>query len=181
MRRLYGAEQHLLPVIDHGGRPETEWITVHDMEADDIDAVENYFRGGATADDVGAHVGIGRDRRGKVHVRQWADLDALVYHAIGGNSTSVGIECCGYASFSRARWMKRWRFRRELAKALARLCHAYGLGAPIHRGATGNVLGHGDVSARAHVAGGHTDPGPSFPWHAVLSQARRYYRKWYGS
>lgn len=176
MKKLYGADLRILPIIDHGRRERTEFITVHDMEADNIDGVENYFRHGATKDAVGAHLGIASTLT-RPKVRQWADLDALVYHAVGANHLSIGIELCGFASLKRWQWIKRRGQRIALAETLARLCHAYELGAPRH---LHNVLGHGDVTARYKVAGGHTDPGESFPWDAVIRLARSRYAKWYG-
>lgn len=177
MRKLYGAAIHRLPIIEHGKRNVTTFITVHDMEADNLEAVENYFRNGATPDHVGAHLGIAGTSLGrKPQVRQWADLDSLVYHAVGANSRSVGIEMCGYARSPRAVWIKRRGQRIALAETLARLCHSYGLGEPRHGI---NVLGHGDVSKRFGVAGGHVDPGPNFPWDAVMALAVKRYRKWY--
>jgi N-acetyl-anhydromuramyl-L-alanine amidase AmpD len=176
MRTLYGAVVHRLPIIEHGTRRGTEFIVVHDMESDNLDGVENYFRNGATADRVGAHLGIDGTIL-KPKVRQWADLDALVYHAVGGNPAGIGIELCGYASQSRRKWVLRRGQRIALAETIARLCHAYRLGEP-RRGK--NVLGHGDVSRRFNVAGGHTDPGPNFPWDATMKLAVKRYRRWYG-
>lgn len=181
MRKLYGADVRLLPIIDHGSRGRVQFIVVHDMEADNIDSVENYFRHGATADAVGAHLGIAQSNRGanlgtEVKVRQWADLDSLVYHAVGGNDHGIGIELCGYARTARVGWIKRRGQRIALAKTIARLCHTYGLGTPNHGT---NVLGHGDVTRKFNVSGGHTDPGPNFPWDAVMKLAVKYYRKFY--
>lgn len=178
MKRLYGADQRILPIINHGTRTRTDFVVVHDMEAEDIDAVENYFRRGATADHVGAHLGIPvGGLTGKPKVRQWADLDALVYHAVGGNHAGIGIELAGYAATPRTGWIKRRGQRIALAETLARLCHAYKLGEPKH---LKNVLTHGDVTRRFKVAGGHTDPGPGFPMDAVIKLARKRYQKWYG-
>lgn len=179
---LYGADVRLLPIIDHGARPGAiEYIVVHDMEADDIQSVENYFRHGATNDAVGAHLGIAQNNRGanvgvRVKVRQWAKFDRLVYHAVGGNAHGIGIELTGYARTSRAGWIKRRGQRIALAETIARICHAEGLGIPSHGH---NVLGHGDVTRINRIAGGHTDPGPNFPWDAVMVLARKRYNKFY--
>jgi N-acetyl-anhydromuramyl-L-alanine amidase AmpD len=169
MKTLYGATLHLIPRIDHGPRhAHVQNIVVHDMEADNIDAVQHYFET-TSPDAVGAHIGIGANG----DVRQWADLDALVYHAKGDNTSGIGIELAGYAKQSRAKWISRRRQRVALAKALARLCHRYNLGIPTHTGKA-NIKGHVDIPA-----GGHTDPGPNFPWDAVMKLARKYYREWY--
>lgn len=179
---LYGADVRLLPIIDHGPRPgAVQYVVVHDMESDDIDGVEGYFKHGATADAVGAHFGIAQNNRGanvgvRVKVRQWALMDRLVYHAVGGNAHGVGIELCGYARTPRVGWIKRRGQRIALAETIARICHAYGLGTPRHGV---NVLGHGDVTRINHIAGGHTDPGPNFPWDAVMALAVKRYHKFY--
>lgn len=170
MRKLYNAQVHRLERIEHGHRPITRFIVVHDMESDNIEGVEHFF-GFLSPEAVGAHLGIAGTIR-TPRVRQWADLDALVYHAKGANSESVGIELCGFAAQSRLQWVLRRGQRIALAETIARLCHMYGLGIPT-RGK--NVKGHVDVPA-----GGHTDPGPNFPWDATMKLARKRYRKWYG-
>lgn len=175
MAHIYGTTWRPLPKIDHGARMGTKFVVIHDMESDSLDGVEAYFRNGATADCVGAHFGIA-GAIGKTTARQWADTDSLVYHAVGGNHEGVGIELCGYASQSRAKWVLRRGQRVALAELVARLCHRYKLGEPAHGT---NVLGHGDVTRLFKVPGGHTDPGPNFPWDAVIRLARKRYRKWY--
>jgi N-acetyl-anhydromuramyl-L-alanine amidase AmpD len=165
MRTLYGATPHRIPRIEHGPRADTDFIVVHDMESDSIDGVQHYFET-SSPDEVGAHLGIGLHGQ----LRQWADLDALVYHAKGGNSHGIGIELAGFASLPRWRWIKRRNQRITLAKAIARLCHMYNLGLPTR---------HQNVKAHAEIlAGGHTDPGPNFPWDAMGKLARKFYRKW---
>lgn len=166
MRKLYGAELAIIPRIDHGADPAKRFIVVHDMESDNLLGVEGYFAT-TSPDEVGAHLGIGPYGR----TRQWAYLDRLVYHAAGGNTGGIGIELCGYASQSRAKWIRRRAQRKALAKAIARICHGCNLGKPVHGV---NVKGHVDIPA-----GGHHDPGPNFPWGATMKLARKYYRKWY--
>ena len=176
MKKLWSATQHPISRIEQGRRMRTTCIVVHDMESDNLPGVENFFRN-SSPDAVGAHLGIdGTVRTPKVV--QWADLDQVVFHAIGANRQSVGIELCGFAAQSRAKWILRRGQRIALAETLARLCHYYGLGLPTHGT---NVLGHGDVSKKFNVPGGHTDPGPGFPWDAVIKLARKRYRKFYGN
>lgn len=167
MKRLYGAKLRIIPRIEHGVRGTTEYVVIHDTESDNLDGVERYFST-SSPDAVGAHVGIGPGGE----TRQWADLDALVYHARGGNSLGVGIEVCGYASQPKWKWIKRARQRGAVAKAVARICHKYDLGIPSRHH---NVKGHYEI-----LAGGHSDPGPNFPWGKLMKRARGYYRRWYG-
>lgn len=173
MTKLYGAHQDILRRIEHGERSGTRFITVHDMEADNIQAVRNYFAT-SSPDAVGAHLGIDKGVTRTPKVQQWADLDALVYHAKGANSESIGIELCGFASQPRRTWVLRRGQRIALAETIARLCHEYHLGEPRHKGSDKNVKGHVEIPA-----GGHTDPGPNFPWDLVMPLAVKRYRKWY--
>lgn len=167
MRVLWGAKQRRITRIEQGKRSDTNFVVLHDTESDNIDGVENYFRT-SSPDEVGAHIGIST----KGETRQWADLDAIVYHARGANAVSVGIEICGYASQSRARWLRRRSQRIAVAEAIARICNAYKLGLPT---SGKNVKLHSEI-----VAGGHHDPGPNFPRGKVMELARKRYRKWYG-
>ena len=167
-----------MPAINHGARTgPTKYIVVHDTEGGTIDSVEAFFRGGANPpENDGAHFGIEQSLIKTVRPRQWADTDTLVYHAIGGNHFGIGIELCGFASYSRTQWLLRRAQRVALAELLARLCHHYGLGQPTH---LRNVLTHADVTRLNNVAGGHTDPGKNFPMDAVIKLARKRYHKYY--
>lgn len=175
IKTLYGAKLRIIPRIQQGTRSSTKFVVIHDMETENIDGVENYFRT-SSPDEVGAHIGIGKHG----DTRQWAYLDQLVYHAAGANSESIGIEMSGYASYSSARWLLRVRQRRAVAKAVARLCYHHGLGLPT---SGKNVKPHAAIPQ-----GGHHDPGFGYlgspmyrgrPWRAMMKLARKYYRKWY--
>lgn len=152
-----------IPRIQHGARPATVGVVIHDMESDSIDGVENYFAS-SSPDAVGAHIGISPQGE----VRQWADLAAKCYHAPGGNSDRIGIEHCGFASFSKAKWLSRPRELRSSANRTAWICWHYKLGLP-HHGT--NVLGHVDLPE-----GGHHDPGPGWPWTSYMRWCRMSYR-----
>ena len=151
-----------IPRIEHGRRSGTVGVVIHTMESDSLDGVENYFRT-SSPDGVGAHFGIGP----KGEVRQWAHLSAKCYHAPGGNSDRLGIEHCGFASWTTAKWLTRARQLRASANRTAWLCWHYKLGLP-HHGT--NVLGH------YQLGGGHYDPGPNFPWTIYMKYCRMAYR-----
>lgn len=174
MRTLYKARQNIIGRIDHGRRAETSFIVVHTAEGENLNGVQNYFAT-TSPDAVGAHLGISNATARRGEIRQWADLSALVYHAKGANSESIGIELMGFASQPRWKWVLRRGQRVALAETLARLCHAFRLGEPTHKGPDKNVKGHNEIPA-----GGHWDPGPAFPWDLVMPIAKRRYRKWYG-
>ena len=172
---LFGAKKRIIPRIQQGQRGRTEFIVIHDTESDNIDGVESWFENGSPQE-AGAHIGISRFGE----TRQWALLDQLVYHAVGANSESIGIEVCGYASFSPTRWLVRRNQRIATAKAVARLCYHFSLGEP-KSGYT--VKAHADFPQ-----GGHNDPGIGYlgspryhgrQWRAMMTLSKKYYRKWY--
>lgn len=169
---LYGAEQHRIARINHGTRAYTQFIVVHTMEGT-LTGTYSYFST-SSPDAVGAHFGIGAGTIRKPRVQQWADDGALVYHARGANAVSIGIELEGYASQSRMVWKLRRGQRVALAETIARLCYHHKLGEPTHKGTNKNVKGHVEIPE-----GGHTDPGPNFPWDLVMPIAVKRYRKWY--
>lgn len=172
---LFGAKKRIISRIEQGQRSRTKYVVIHDTESDNIDGVESWFRTGSPQE-AGAHLGISRTGE----TRQWARLNQRVYHAAGANSESIGIEVCGYASYSSTRWLLRRRQRVATAKAVARLCYHFSLGLP--RSGT-NVLAHSDFPQ-----GGHHDPGVGYlgspkytgrQWRAMMKLAKKYYRKWY--
>lgn len=175
MKTLYKAQLHRIPRIeDNGKRTHTNFVVVHTAEGENLDGVQNYFAT-SSPDGVGAHLGIAAGTFRRPQVRQWADLDALVWHAKGANSESVGIELMGFASQKRSTWTRRRGQRIALAETIARLCHYFDLGEPTHKGPGRNVKGHNEIPT-----GGHWDPGPAFPWDLVIPIAKRRYQKWYG-
>jgi N-acetyl-anhydromuramyl-L-alanine amidase AmpD len=100
------------------------------------------------------------------------------YGAKGGDANATGyhVELCGFAAQTSEDWQDAYS-RGELALAArAASCVAAHFGIPALRltpeeiatGASG-FCGHRDITAAYHVAGGHSDPGPAFPWDAFLS------------
>lgn len=172
---LFGAKKRIIPRIQQGHRANTNFIIIHDTESENIDGVESWFKNGSP-EEAGAHVGISKTGE----TRQWALLDQVVYHAVGANSESIGIELCGYASYSSWRWLSRRRQRVATAKAVARICYHFSLGLPK---SGSNVKAHADFPQ-----GGHHDPGVGYlgspkytgrQWQAMMKLSKKYYRKWY--
>jgi hypothetical protein len=98
------------------------------------------------------------------------------WHCAAYNSASLGIEQIGFASQSRVTWLKNWKQLRETARWLAAWSIHYGI--PLRRGAVSNgvvtkagVLRHMDLGV---AGGGHSDPGPNYPFGRVLVLARLY-------
>lgn len=153
------------PATIHGRGCDKRYAVIHDTEGGDVRSVEAWFRGGSGGQGTGAHM-IVDDQR----VVQIAPLDALLYHAPGGNTNGVGFELCGYASYSKLQWRARRKQRLQTARRVAWLCYVNGWGQP-RRGR--NVFAHGDFPP----PNDHTDPGPNFPWGIFMSACRRSYKK----
>lgn len=111
---------------------------------------------------------------------------AIAWHA-PPNTGSIGIECCGEASYTHDQWMSA-NVKKELlavAKRTADLCHRYSI--PVQKlgphellaGKRG-ICGHVDVSQAWHQSD-HTDPGPHFPWPWFIKNVKFYLTKLQGS
>lgn len=101
---------------------------------------------------------------------------AKAWHCAGFNSYSLGIEQIGFASESRVTWRKSWRQLRETARWIAYWSIKYGI--PIRRAIVDDndgtvirsgVIRHMDLGV---IGGGHSDPGPNYPFSRVLLLAR---------
>jgi N-acetyl-anhydromuramyl-L-alanine amidase AmpD len=158
---LPNVEHRPIPRIVHGWRSDVRYIVLHTTEGENLAATEAWFKSYLSRG-VGSHLGVGRFGR-RV---QWADTNALVYHAAGANTHGIGIEQSGKASYSRARWLLRRRQLRATAKDIARCCKIHRLGEP----STTNVRRHSSFPQ-----GGHVDPGKGYPLDKVLALARYYY------
>jgi len=108
--------------------------------------------------------------------------DQCVAGARGGDCNEVAIHHCiiGRADQSAAQWADRFSVAavERCAVAVAKDCVAHNLnavrivGEAIQaRGRTG-ICGHGDVSRAWSVQGGHTDPGPAFPWGEFVADVQ---------
>jgi hypothetical protein len=89
------------------------------------------------------------------------------------NPVAVAIELCAFAAWTAAEWDAHPAMLSNCAAWIAEEAARYGL--PITKlspadaqGDGRGVCGHGDLGS---WGGGHTDPGPSFPWSRVLGGA----------
>lgn len=111
-------------------------------------------------------------------VRCVADEDTA-WHCGSVNPWTIGIELQGRAGQSTSDWSDDYS-RRMLALAadlVADLCSRYAIPV-VHLlpeqlraddGSATGIFGHGDHTTAFHVKGGHTDPGPNFPWDLFLA------------
>lgn len=94
------------------------------------------------------------------------------------------FEHAGYASQSTADWQDTFSdaMLRLSAKLVAQkakengipIVHVTGSGLTTAGGQPG-IVGHGDFTAAFGTAGGHTDPGPNFPWAGYIQMVTDAY------
>lgn len=105
------------------------------------------------------------------------------------NGMTEGYEHAGYANQSREQWMDEYglAMMEISAKHFAKRCKA--LGIPPRRitpaqlneaiqskdPSKGGICGHGDITAAKPVPGGHTDPGPNFPWDYYIGRVQAHH------
>jgi N-acetyl-anhydromuramyl-L-alanine amidase AmpD len=161
--KLPATEYKPIQRIQHGRRRVTRGVVIHTIEGSQ-DGAFSYFST-SSPQGVGAHVLVGLKK-----VIQCADLDQICYHAINANSTMIGIEHDGSASFTKSKWLSAARrtFLRMSANRTAWICWHYKLGAPKHGR---NVFGHYEIPGNDHV-----DPGKGWPWWFYIWLCNRAYK-----
>jgi N-acetylmuramoyl-L-alanine amidase CwlA len=136
---------------------------IHDAEAPSNAAqgVANY--GASSSARASWHI-VADDN---ITIRTLAD-DRVAYHAYSpANQIGLGIELCGYASYSRYQWYRHQATLKRGAWQTARWCVKYNIppkwltDSQIIDEVPG-LLTHGDVT-RVLKKGSHTDPGKNFP------------------
>lgn len=151
------------------GPSDPRRIILHDTESHDtagLQDVKNVLHYLTTTDDrLNAHLVI--DAEG--NTGQGAAFDRMCFHCRGANVDSIGIEMIGFASFSLLKWRSRPEQLEVVARWLAYLSAEYGI--PLVHDVDHGVAMHRDVPA-----GGHHDPGVSFPFNSVLKRAQELKR-----
>ena len=93
------------------------------------------------------------------------------------NQCSVSVEHAGNAAQTPSQWTDAYS-KAELAlsaRLTADIAHRWGIPAvklspaDILAGKAG-FCGHNDITAAKKIAGGHTDPGPNYPWATYIAQ-----------
>jgi len=103
--------------------------------------------------------------------RAWAAYDANSWGEHGCLCAPNGAS----SGWSRQTWLSKDRMLQACGAWLAEEAARYGVplvkinGADVAAGRSG-ICGHADISA-AGVPGGHTDPGPNYPWDVCLAYA----------
>lgn len=157
-------------VRTHEGLAGHHRIILHTTEgilnAEDLPGFFRRLPAGSRTD---AHMAIDRhaDAVHMIHDSQAA------WQAAAYNSTSLGIEQCGFASWSTRDWIVGYRLGLlRVAAALSNWSIKYGI--PLKHSVKHGVCYHRDLGA---AGGGHWDPGYHYPMRYVLYLARiHYYR-----
>lgn len=103
------------------------------------------------------------------------------------NGAIEGYEHVGFASWSRAEWLAHMPMLDRSARHFAARCKTLGIpprkigpdqlarAIATRNPADGGICGHYDITLAAGVYGGHTDPGPNFPWDTYIDLVRKYH------
>jgi hypothetical protein len=145
-------------------------LVLHSAEgARTAESLGNYFYRPEIA--ASSHVGID-----DTHMLQYVDYSRSAWTVRSGNPISENAELCGFAAWSRDEWLNNHRGMLDIAgnwlgsRARARGIPLVKLTAEQVGANAWGVIGHAEWTYGKHD-GTHTDPGTSFPWDYVMSQA----------
>jgi len=150
------------------------WILVHTMEAAEkpgtARAVAKWFAGNA-APKASAHYCVDN-----IAIIQCVKEHDVAWSAPGANARGIHIEHAGFAHQTGAEWGDSYSTAMLglSAKLAAEICARWAIPVmhltpeQIRAGEPG-IAGHRDVTAAFHTVGGHTDPGPNFPWDTYIA------------
>lgn len=103
------------------------------------------------------------------------------------NGAIEGYEHVGFARWTRDEWLSHGSMLDRSARHFAKRCHDLGipprrvtpaeLRAAVLSGnsAAGGICSHYDITQAVPVYGGHTDPGPNFPWDHFIALVQTYH------
>jgi hypothetical protein len=145
-------------------------IVIHTAEgALTYQALGNYFKSPSAG--VSSHTGID-DTPGVIG--EYVARTNKAWTQANANPYSDATELCAFASWSRDEWDRHPTMLSNCAAWIAEESAAFGI--PIRKlssseaqGGAAGVCGHVDLGASG---GGHWDPGPSFPWERVITEAQ---------
>lgn len=103
------------------------------------------------------------------------------------NGMIEGYEHVGYAAWSRDEWLRHMPMLERSARHFAKRCRELGIpprkitpqqlahAIQTQTPADGGICSHYDITIAAGVYGGHTDPGPNFPWDIYIGLVQKYH------
>jgi peptidoglycan hydrolase-like protein with peptidoglycan-binding domain len=164
-------------------------IIIHDEEYPEVDTaaedVQAFFSRSSTQ--ASTNAAIDNDT-----IAGCVDYDQIAWHTGAGsphNWTCEGYEHSGYAHQTEQEWLDPYGIAmlERSAAFVAWRCHELGL--PVRKinadqylaalrdndPSQGGIMGHYDITVACNVLGGHTDPGPGFPWDYYISRVQAHY------
>ncbi len=171
----FTAAKHQTILWPHRRRPTLVVIHTAECREADPNAAENLasWDAGTFAPQASWHYAVDRNS-----VTQSVRDTDEAWHANQANGRGIGIEHAGFAAQTAAEWADADSSAILLRSAglLARLARRWSI--PLVRLTPQQILaglpgicGHADVNVAYQNKGGHTDPGPSFPWTEYLALA----------
>lgn len=161
------------------GKRDVRLIVIHAMESSEKgETAENvglYFKRGESR--ASAHIGIDNNS-----VVQYVYDNNVAWGANGVNHDGIQIEMAGYSNQKLLEWSDRYStdMLDRVAHAVAQYALKYSI--PVIHLTNGELLagkkgiiGHYQATAVYKPNQGHTDPGPDFPWSALLRFSNAYY------
>lgn len=146
---------------------EVDWLVIHTAQgATDELALGSFF---SRTSNGSSQAGIGQDG-GYASYVNYADT---CWAAPPLNQEADHLEICGFAEWSRAKWLTYPKMLETVAQWIAWRCSVRKI--PIRHVSkpslgTSGVTGHIDVN-NTYRQSDHWDPGPGFPWDTVIARA----------
>lgn len=175
----------IVPSPNHGG-PTGPIVALcfHDTE------------GGGTARNVGLF--FANPKTGASTTGVFGDTDSCgcvsygvtAWHSGAGspwNGAIEGYEHVGYASWPRDEWLRHGAMLDRSARHFAKRCRELGIpprkispqqlatAVRTRNPADGGICSHYDITLAVPVPGGHTDPGPNFPWDVYIGLVQQHH------
>lgn len=169
--------------FSNGRRSNITMIVIHDMEAGEYsttaESCANYFKNGSRQ--ASAHYCCDND---STVCSVLPENEAWHTGHTGTNRCSVGIEQAGYANQGigfLTGWFDEYSLQminEQVAPLTAALCDRYGIPVKfltaddLRAGDWTGITSHREITY-AFVQGGHTDPGPDYPWEHFLNEVNK--------